>query len=144
MKAFVCWVIILFFSVGAVETAGANEVLFVGDFDFTIGGKLAIPIIFGPSTDEYYDFAIAKEAVTDGAILNSPNPVFSISFTRGNKVYVCHKKYPECASVQIAKSDNRIEFLIDSKLVNPDTEEILESRDVLVIDGENYSKLGLE
>jgi len=116
----------------------------VGDFEFTIDGKSAVPIVFGKSNDNSYDFTIAKEAIVDGATLKSPSKLFSISLTIGSDHYVCNPKHPECADVQITRSKNRVEFVVNSRLFNPDTGKVIDSRDVLVLEGENYSLMGLD
>lgn len=135
-------ILALFIVCGTPGILPANEFLLVGDFEYSIAGKPAIPIMFGPSSEQYYDVAIAKEAVVDGAMVS--NPYISMSFTKDARVYVCPKEHRDCVSVQIEMDANSVEFFFDFRLVNTDTGEVLAGHEQVIVDGENYGRLGLE
>lgn len=121
----------------------AEDFLDVGDYEYTINGKSAVPIMYGVSSTKYYDLTIAKDNIYNAAILEYPNKDFSLSATMDGKNFVCSGDKTK-AKVSILRDKDSVTLKITSRLISPVDQSFLDGEKILKISGSDLKSMGLD
>ena len=126
-----------------------TKIFSVSDYSYTLGGKPAVSIMFGPSKTTFINLTILKQDLKEGSVIDSTKGNVSkkisisfllegVSFTLRGKVPASYVKL-KIESLDRTKQEAIIS--IDAKLFTDNGGSSVDIKNKIVLSGENFINL---